>query len=159
MDKRTSIAVVLGVIIPLCAVWLSATYQQQSPENGFSIILTKTHLNLVTDADVRYYNVTSHELTLTKECADAMKAMREPLMGDFVILIDGQEDLHGIFVPPITSRSYPSTEVVITYPNFESNYEIMKIQMGYPWNQPISQDPRESSRIAQHFEETGRIIR
>jgi hypothetical protein len=159
MDKRTAIAVILGVIIPLCTVLFIANNQHQLPANEFRIVLTKTQLNVVTDADVRYYNATSHELSLTKECANTLKAMKEPLVGDFMIIIDGEEDLHGIFVPPITSRSYPSTEVVITYPNFESNYETMKIQMGYPWDQPIGQDPRANSKILQHFEETGRLIR
>jgi len=47
--------------------------------------------------------------------------MREPIMGDFVIVVDGEEDLRGVFVPPVVSRSYPSTVVVIQYPSLDSD--------------------------------------
>ena len=57
--------------------------------------------------------------------------------------------MRGLFVPPITSRSYPSSQVVIMYPTFEMNYRVMKIQMGYPWDQPVSLDPRDNPRIAE----------
>ena len=80
-------------------------------------------------------------------------------MGDFVIIIDGEEDLHGVFVPPIVSRSYPSTIVVIVYPSFMSDYKTMKIQMGYPWDQPTDHDSRQNSKIIQHFEKTCKLTR
>lgn len=158
MDKRTSLAILLGVVVPLVVVFY-VSYQTQLSNNGFGIYLTKNYLKVVTDADVQYYNLTSHDLILTNECAETMKKMKEPLIGDFVIMINGEEDLRGVFVPPIVSRSYPSTDVVILYPTFEMNYKTMKIQMGYPWDQPTGQDPRGNSKIIPYFEVTGRLIR
>jgi hypothetical protein len=158
VDKRTSLAVILGVVIPLSAFLICVNYQTQLSKNGFGIYLTQNNYQVITDADVQYYNKSTHELILTKECVEAMKKMKEPLRGDFVVMIDGEEDLHGVFVPPIVSRTYPTNEVVIIYPTFDMNYTTMKIQMGYPWDQPTSQDPRENSKIAQHFEKTGKLI-
>ena len=112
---------------------------------------------LLSDIDIETYNATSHELTLTEKCASRLK-MGESLIGDFKIIIEGKEDITGIFVPPFVSRSYPSTIVVIVYPSFDSDYKIMKIQMGYPWDQPIGNDPRETSKMVQYFKKTSKLI-
>jgi hypothetical protein len=159
VDKRTSIVILLGAVVSLSIVFLYVNHQTQISKNGFGIYLTQNDFKVISDADVQNYNMTSHELTLTNECAERMKKMKEPLRGDFMIIIDGKEDLQGVFVPPIISRSYPSTDVVIVFPTFEESYKIMKIQMGYPWDQAIGLDPRENSRIIQHFEKTERLIR
>jgi len=46
------------------------------------------------------------------------------------------------------------------YPTFRSiNYRVMKIQMGYPWDQPSGPDPRENPRIIDYFEGSGKMIR
>ena len=158
MNKVTPIAILLVTVI-IVSVACNYMHSPRYNEEGFSIILTKDESRLLSDSDIQRYNATSHELTLTNECADRMKKMREPLMGDFVIIIDGEEDLHGVFVPPIVSRSYPSTIVVIVYPSFMSDYKTMKIQMGYPWDQPTDHDSRQNSKIIQHFEKTCKLTR
>ncbi|MFH2112709.1 MAG: hypothetical protein ABIJ47_15790 [Candidatus Bathyarchaeota archaeon] len=158
MNRSTPIAILLVTVIIVSVAW-RYTHPPQYSEEGFSIILTKDGSRVLSDADIQRYNTASHELTLTEECADRMKRMREPLMGDFVIIVDGEEDLRGVFVPPVVSRSYPSTEVVILYPSFDSDYRTMKIQMGYPWDQPTEVDPRRNSKMIQHFDKTGRLTR
>jgi hypothetical protein len=151
------ITLIVAVII-VTVVWYY-TYPSRHPKEGFSITLTEEGSRLLSDTDIRFYNATSHELTLTNECANRMEKRREPLIGDFLISINGKEDLYGIFVPPFVSRSYPSTEIVIMYPSFVSDYRTMKIQMGYPWDQPTGDDPRQNSKMIQYFDETGRLIR
>jgi hypothetical protein len=79
-------------------------------------------------------------------------------VGPFTIKVGGEDVLNGIFVPPITSRSYPSSQVVIIYPSFDSNYGMMRIQMGYPWDEAVGQDPRDYPRISQYFEATHRLV-
>jgi hypothetical protein len=158
VKKSTPIIILLATVILLSVVW-NYVYPPRNSEEGFGIILTEDDSKLVSDVDIQRYNSTSHELTLTDECANRMKKMREPLMGDFIIIIDGKEDLRGIFVPPVVSRSYPSTEVVIVYPSFMSDYKTMKIQMGYPWDQPTDHDPRQKSKMIQYFDITGRLTR
>ena len=101
--------------------------------------------------------MSSHELILNEEYADRLRKREEPLTGDFIITIEGEEVLRGIFVPPVVSRSYPSIEVVIVYPSFQSDYQTMKIQMGYPWDEPTENDPRNNSKMMQYFDSIGKL--
>ena len=161
MDKRSSIAAILGIATAL-SFWLIIIYQSPTKTGEFAIILAPNNTKVVSDSDIQYYNVTSHEFTLTNECAEILKPMGWRLSGNFTIMVNGKVELRGIFVPPITSRSYPSSQVVIMYPTLDLNslnYRIMKIQMGYPWDQPVALDPRENPRIAEYFERSGKLIR
>jgi hypothetical protein len=133
-------------------------YQSPTHIGEFAIVLTLDNTKVVSVSDIRYYNVTSHEFTLTSECADRLKAMGWRLAGNFTIIVNGEVELRGIFVPPITSRSYPSSQVVMMYPTFELNYRVMKMQMGYPWDQPVALDLRDNPRIAEYFERSGKLI-
>jgi len=154
VKKSTSILILLATII-IVIVARYYVYPSQHPEAGFNLILTKDDSKLLSDTDIQSYNVSSYTLTLTDECVDRMKTMKEPLIGDFIITINGESDLHGIFVSPMVSRSYPSTEVVIVYPSIPSDYKTMKIQMGYPWDQPTDNDPRHDSKMTQYFDLEG----
>ena len=158
MNKKTTVTILLVIVIIVFVAWYFL-HRPRYSEEGFSIILTKDNSKLLSDADIQHYNLVSHELTLTDDCADRMKKLMELPNREFIVIVDDEEDLRGIFVPPFVSRSYPSTEVVIVYPSFESDYKTMKIQMGYPWDQPTDQDPRQSSKMIQHFEKTSRLTR
>jgi hypothetical protein len=151
----------LGVVAAL-SLWLIMIYQTPAQTGEFAITLTLNNTTVVSDSDIQYYNVTSHEFTLTSGCAERLKPMGWRLSGNFTIWVNGIVELRGIFVPPITSRSYPSSQVVIMYPTFELNslnYSVMKIQMGYPWDQPMALDPRDNPRIAEYFERSGKLTR
>ena len=159
MDKRSSIATILVAVAAL-SLWFVMMNQSRFKSGEFSIYLTKDNLKVVSDSDIQYYNASSHELTLTSECAERLKAMGWQLSGNFTMVVNGEEVLSGLFVPPIVSRSYPSSQVVMLYPTFESvNYRVMRIQMGYPWDQPSDPDPRENPRIIDYFEGSGKLIR
>jgi hypothetical protein len=151
----------LGIVTAL-SLWLIMINQSPTHTGEFTITLTQNNTKVLSDSDIRYYNVTSHEFTLTSECAERLKPMGWRLSGNFTIGVNGEAELRGIFVPPITSRSYPPSQVVIMYPTFELNslnYNVMKIQMGYPWDQPIVPDPRDNPMITQYFEKSGKLIR
>jgi len=158
MDRRSLFAVSFGFVAAL-SLWLVVYLQSPVVGGGFGVVLTHDYTVVVTDADVEYYNITSHELTLTSECAERLKGMKGYLEGNFTIVVNGEEELSGIFVPPIISRSYPSSQVVIVYPAFDMSYGVMRIQMGYPWGEPVGQDPRDNPKIAQYFKGTGRLAR
>jgi hypothetical protein len=159
MDKRSSIATIL-VIVAALSLWFVMMNQSQFTSGEFGIYLIKDSLKVVSDSDIQYYNASSHELTLTSECAERLKAMGWQLSGNFTMVVNGEVVLSGLFVPPYISRSYPSSQVVILYPTFRSiNYRVMKIQMGYPWDQPSGPDPRENPRIIDYFEGSGKMIR
>jgi hypothetical protein len=158
MDRRSLFAVFFGLIAAL-TLWVVLSLHSPFTVGGFGIVSTGDSTIVVQDGDITGYNVTSHELLLTAEGAERIKEAKEYLAGPFTIIVGGENVLCGIFVPPIISRSYPSSQVVITYPTFDSNYGVMKIQMGYPWDEPVNPDPRDDLRIAQYFEATGRLIR
>ena len=98
MNKSTPITILLATVIIVSVAWYYL-HKPRYSEEGFSIILTKDSSKLLSDADIHHYNAVSHELTLTDECADRMKKMREPLIGDFVIIVDGEEDLRARALP------------------------------------------------------------
>ena len=158
MKKITSILILLAIVI-IASVTRNCIFPPRHSDTGFNIILTMDSSMLLSDTDIQGYNISSHTLTLTDECVDRMKKMKEPLTGDFIITVYGEEDLHGIFVPPVVSRSYPSTEVVIIYPSIHSDYKAMKIQMGYPWDQPTDNDPRRDLKMIQYFDSSGKLTR
>lgn len=159
MDKRTSIVTIM-VVLAVLSIWFVMMNQPQFTSGDFDIYLTKDNLKVVSDSDIQYYNASSHELTLTSGCAEKLKAIGWQLSGNFTMVVNDQVVLSGVFVPPIVSRSYPSSQVVILYPTFESNnYRVMKIQMGYPWDQPSGPDPRDHPMIIDYFEGTGKLIR
>jgi len=158
MDTRSLFAAFFGLIAAL-SLWMVLSLQFPFAVDGFGIISTRDSTIVVKDADIASYNAARHELILTTECAERIRGTKGYLEGPFTIIVGEEEVLNGIFVPPIISRSYPSSQIVITYPTFDSNYSMMKIQMGYPWDEPVSPDPRDDPRIANYFEATGRLIR
>jgi hypothetical protein len=156
VKKSTSIIILLTTVI-IISILRIYVFPPQNSAARFSIILTKDDTKILSGDDIDSYNMSSHELILTEECADRLRKMKEPLTGDFIITIDGEEVLRGIFVPPVVSRSYPSTEVVIVYPSFQSDYQTMKIQMGYPWDEPTEYDPRNNNMMMQYFDLLGKL--
>ncbi len=158
MKLKTSLVTVLGVMAGL-SLWLIMLYNAPINIGEFDIILNKGDVKVVSGSDILSYNVTSHALTLTGSCAERLKAMKMSLAGEFSLVVNGKVELSGILVPPIVSRSYPSSQVVIVYPTFESSYTTMKFQMGYPWDRPGTIDPRENPVVTQFFENADKLIR
>ncbi len=158
MDRRALFAAFFGLVAAI-SLWVVFSLQFPFAVGGFGIVSTRDSTIVVKDGDIASYNVARHELILTTEGAARIRGTKGYLEGPFTIIVGEEEVLNGIFVPPIISRSYPSSQVVITYPTFDSNYSVMKIQMGYPWDEPVSPDPRDDPRITEYFEATGRLIR
>lgn len=158
MERRYLIATFFGLVAALF-LWLFLSQQFSFATNGFGIISNLDGTIIVNDGDISGYNATFHEFILTTECAERIKKSKGYLEGPFTINVGGEEVLNGIFVPSIISRSYPSSQLVIIYPSFDSNYGVMKLQMGYPWDEPVNPDPRDESKITKYFESTGRLIR
>jgi hypothetical protein len=158
LDKRSIFATFAGFTL---AILLCFAISSQSTfiMGSFGIVLTREGTVVVSDADIKAYDAVTHELFLTDECAQRLRDTRGYLEGPFTVIVNGDEIINGLFVPPIISRSYPSSQIVITYPTFDSNYGVMKIQMGYPWDEPVSPDPRDNPRVGQYFEATGRLLR
>jgi hypothetical protein len=158
MDRGSLSAAFIGLIVAL-TLWVVLSLQFPFNVGGFGIVSARNGVIVVNDGDIASYNTTDHEFMLTSEGAERIMKTKGYLEGPFIIIVGGEDIFNGLFVPPIISRSYPSNQIVITYPSFDSNYNMMKIQMGYPWDEPISPDPRDDPRIAKYFEITGRLLR
>jgi hypothetical protein len=149
---------VVGLLLGLVIILVWRYQSQQSVDNEFSIVLTEGNEVLLTDDDILHYNSTSYTLILSTKAVNRLKNRDQPIFGDFTIIIKGESDLQGVFVPSIVSRTYPSTTIVIVYPSIESEYSLMRLQMGYPWDQPSDHDPRKGTKMTQYFKENGKIV-
>jgi len=156
MDRRSLFVAFFGLMAAL-SLWVVLSLQFPYNIDGFGIVSNRDNTIVVKDGDIEYYNATSHDLVLTRACVERLMENGH-IVGPFTIKVGGEDVLNGIFVPPITSRSYPSSQVVIIYPSFDSNYGMMRIQMGYPWDEAVGQDPRDYPRISQYFEATHRLV-
>jgi len=153
MDRKSLSAAILG-LAAAAILWLAIV--SQAPSFGSFGIIRRDGSVVVADSDIVSYNASRHEMTLTAECAARLEADRF-LEGAFTVVVDGEVVLTGTFVPPIISRSYPPNEVLITYPNFDLKYDVMKIQMGYPWTLPEAPVVEDSALVA-YFSSTGRLM-
>lgn len=122
--------------------------------SSFAVVARDSSI-VVSDSDVVSYSASGHEFTLTSACATRLEE-GDMLEGPFTIVINGNVELSGLFVPPIISRSYPSNQVVITYPSFDLDYGTIKIQMGYPWALPGTPDVEDSALVS-YFSSTSRL--
>ena len=163
MDRGSLIATVLGLIAAL-SLWLILINLAQTTLSGdFGVYLTSTNMKVVSGSDIRYYNSSSDEFALTDACAERLRAMGSSLDGNFTIVVDGNVELSGIIVSPITSRSYSANQIVMIYPYFDSGGtypNIMKIQMGYPHDLSSVFDmrvPLESPSMNRYFEILGKL--
>jgi len=157
MDRSSSLATLLGIMAAL-SLWLIIVNQSQFFSGEFGIYLAKNNTKVVSDSDIQHFNASSHEFTLASECAERLKTMGWRLAGDFTIVVKWGSGVKWSICASDNIHSYPSSQVVIMYPNFEMNYMVMKIQMGYPWDQPVAPDPRDNPRIVEYFERSGRLI-
>jgi hypothetical protein len=152
LDKRAVSSTLLGFAT---AAILYLIFIMQAPTfDGFAIVARDSSI-VLSDSDIISYSASLHEFTLTSACAKRLEA-RDLLEGPFTILINGNAELRGVFVPSVISRSYPSDQVVITYPSFDLNYGTMKIQMGYPWALPGTPDVDDLALVA-YFSSTSRL--
>jgi hypothetical protein len=158
MDRVSLSAAFIGLVAAL-ALWVVFSLQFPFNVGGFGIVSARDGVIVVNDGDIASYNAANHEFMLTADGAERIMKAEMYLEGPFTIIVGGEEVFNGLFVPPIISRSYPSNQIVITYPSFDSNYNVMKMQMGYPWDEPVSPDPRDDPRIARYFDATGRLLR
>jgi hypothetical protein len=159
MERQTLIAfVALVFAIAIFGVWFALESQRQVAGKGFGIYLLENDTLIISDADILSYNKTSHEIDLTDECVKRLEEAKTPIFGRFVIRINAEDIYYGTFVPPFVSRSYPDSEPVIMTPPLSGSYDFVKIQMGYPFDQPQDVDPRNNTKVFDYFQKVGKLI-
>ena len=145
------IAVVFAAIA--ASYWLSLN---QKSEGSFGIFLLENNTLVISDQDIVWYNMTSHEIKLTQAGADKIEALHVSVFGSqFMVKIGGKEIYNGTFMTPISSVGLPPSDTVIETIVQDNT---IRIQIGYPSSQPTGEDPRINSEIFNHFQNINKLV-
>jgi hypothetical protein len=121
----------------------------------FGIYLLENGELVFSDKDIVTYNKSSHEIKLTEEGVEKIKALKVPVAGrPFVIRLNGDEIYNGSFVNPSSSISYSGIAIV----TFIQNNGVT-IDLGYPNSEFFEGvDPRNHSEIFDYLQKVGKLI-
>jgi len=143
-------AIVFAVVT---VYWLFLSHQANG---SFEIFLLENNKQVLSDEDIVWYNMTSHEIKLTQAGADKIEALHVPVEeGQFIVKIGGHEIYNGTFMTPISSLTPPPSDAVIET-LFQNN--TIRIQIGYPPVQPTGKDPRVNSELSSHFQDINKLV-
>lgn len=153
MEKRIKIElVVLLVAVAVVCGWFILISRLQVSEEGFGIYFLENDHPVISDKDIISYNKTSHEIKLTEEGVEKIRALsfEVPLYGKpFVVKLDGRKIYNGSFWSPISSIAPPGIVIDTLLQD-----DIIKIE-----NPPSFQgvEPRDNSEIFDHFQKVGKL--
>ena len=151
--KHTAMSSVVAIVGFAVAGYVLLSHQSQE---CFGIYLIENNKLVISDEDIVWYNRTSHEIRLTELGVKKIEELQVSVYGNpFVVKIGGEKIYNGLFVTPISSVSQPPSEVVIE--TVVQNNTI-KIQMGYPPSQSGAEDPRNNSKIFDHFQSINKLV-
>ncbi len=154
--KRKSVALSAALLSTLVIIgWLFLNNLSQIPPEGFGIFSLENNELLISDVDIVSYNKSSHEIKLTDEGVEKIKALQVPVRGKpFVVMLNGREMYNGSFWTPISSISYSGIVIETLVHN-----NTIKIEMGYPTSKFFeNKDPRDQSEIFGHFQKVGKLV-
>ncbi|MEM2110718.1 MAG: hypothetical protein QXX08_02445 [Candidatus Bathyarchaeia archaeon] len=154
LGKKLILAVILFLLVGITiAAWLFLSPQQQ---RGFGIYLSESNELVTSEEDIVSYNKTSHEIKLTAEGVEKIKALKVPVTGSpFVIKIDSKEIYAGSFWTSISSLSYSG--IVIDTSKIQE--DTIKIEKGYPSLDFFKgEDPRNNFEIFNYLQKKGKLV-
>ena len=124
-------------------------------ERGFGVYLSGNNQLVISDRDIVFYNKSSHEIKLTEEGVQKVKALEIPVYGlPFVLKVDGKEIYGGSFWTPISS--VPSSGIVIEV--FQIKDNIISLEKGYPTSEFFrGPDPRNNSQVFDYLQKIGKL--
>lgn len=143
-------------------------------EGGFSIYLTRDDIPpsrmealshvvianspLISEDDVIYYNVQTHELKLTPEAFGRVSELDVPTSGrSFLVCVDKSPVYWGAFWVSYSSQSFDG--VTIWKPLGSEIAEIVTIELGYPSSSFYGgEDPRDNETVLQSLDKAGKLI-
>jgi hypothetical protein len=158
ISRKKLLLIAFLIIAGICAViavisWFSLSHQL---EGSFGVFLSENNTLVISDEDIVWYNMTSHEIKLTEGGVAKIEGLKVSVFGSqFKVKIDGEEIYNGTFMTPFSSVPLPPSDVVIE--TFVQNNTI-RIQVGYPSSQPTGEDPRINSKIFSHFQNINKLV-
>ena len=120
----------------------------------FGIYLLESDELVISDKDILLYNKSSHEIKLTGEGCEKIKALKVPVSGkSFVVKLNSVKIYNGSFWTSISSLSYSGIVINTLIQN-----NSIKIELGYPTSQfYIGIDLRNQPEIFDHFQKNGKL--
>ncbi len=152
-----SLFVILIVAVLVFAGGFYLTNQMRASSERFGVYLQNSNEPVISDDEIVWYNKSSHEIKLTEEGVKKIQALKveDVTYGDpFVLKIGDQEIYNGSFWTPISSIPYHGIAIV-NLVNTPDN--TIKLDMGYPSGSLQDADPRNDTRIFDHFQKLGKL--
>ena len=158
MNRSKVSLVIIAVLLSTFVIggWFILNRQSQISKEGFGIYLLENNQLVISDKDIMSYNKNSHEIKLTEEGVEKIKALKVPVSGrPFVVKLNGEEIYNGSFWSPISSIPYSG--IVIDTLIIQNN--TITIEKGYPTSEFFEGiDPRNHSEIFDYFQKVGKLI-
>ncbi len=151
--KIASLLTVAAIISIMAGVLIyRQAPKEEILEGRFGIYLENDEL-VISDNDIMWYNKTSHEIKLTGEGFEKIKALRVFVRGEpFAVKLDNRVIYTGSFWSMVSSIPYSG--VVIR--DFLIKNNVIEISAGYPGFVGI--DPRNDNEIFDYFQKIGKLI-
>lgn len=127
-------------------------------QKGFEIYLLDTNELVFSDKDIIFYNMTSHQIKLSKEGLDRIKKMNlyHKL---FVAKLYGKEIYKGAFCSEIDSMSFSGIVIIDILAVQHGLTDTLRIEPCYP---PIEfcedADPRENSTLFDYLKSINKLV-
>jgi hypothetical protein len=158
----------LVVIIIVAAVlvfqnsWAGFTSEQN--ETGFTLVSLANNSVLLSDADVLFFNSTSHEIALTDDASQRLTDKGNDLYNFsnvYVFRVNSEEVYQGIFRSAIMSAVPSPPKIAILYPSFdyltntENNHAI---RLFYPTFEVPSNQTENYTELTSYFQNAGKVV-
>lgn len=149
-----TVLLITAIVFAVVTVyWLFLSHQANG---SFGIFLLENNKQVLSDEDIVWYNLTSHEIKLTQAGAAKIENLSVPVYGSqFAAKLDDKVIYNGTFMTPISSVSIPPSVIVI-----ETQFQncTIRVQIGYPSTQPTGEDPRINSELFSHFQYINKLV-
>lgn len=158
MKKQTKVWIsIIFLSIILIGGWFLLRDPQLSSSGEFGIYLIENDETIISDREILSYNKSNHEIKLTKEGIEKLKAS-DLYKKNFVIKLNGLEIYEGAFWSYLSSSIYEG--VVILDIHLIQNGETDSIIIE-PWYPPGlfegTEDPRLRAEIFNYFQQIGKL--
>jgi hypothetical protein len=169
-NKILTASIVVLLLMPFV---FNGCYSVNPAKKGFAIYLTESNIPpsqmeilsrvaitatpIISSDDIKAYTWDTHEIELTPEAYQRIKALQIPTTGtSFVVCVDKSPLYWGAFWTPLSSQSFRG--VTIWAPAFSTADNVIKLELGYPDASFYQgEDPRSNTRIKEALQKAGKL--
>jgi hypothetical protein len=154
--------IAVGLAVFVVAVTLFSWSVSSLPgdgSKGFAVTLSSNGQTLISDQDVSYYNVTSHELGLSPGCVSMLKGM-DLYHKAFEVRLDGRLLGNGSFWSNMDSMPAPRGLTLLDIVTLKNGFSSsVWMEACYPYGYYANcTTPSFFGDLAAHFESLGKLV-